>query len=92
MSPHAVPIGVRASDLEDELGMDLGIDLDEEEGSLEDSVDEGEQSLGSVARSIESDYLNLDDSELQLLPNETVSVNSDDSLNDSSINDSSMQD
>lgn len=55
---------------------DLGMDLDEDEGSLEDSADEG-------VRSLASDSLHLDDdSEIQLPANETVSVNSDDSLND----------
>lgn len=66
---------MRASDLEDDLGMDL----DEDEGSLDDSV-EGERSLAS-------DSLQLDDDsgDLQLPTNETASVNSDETMDEHSI-------
>lgn len=67
---------MRVSYLEDDLGMDL----DDEEGSLDDSLDPD--------RSLASDSLHLeDDSELQLPANETVSVNSDDSLNEIPLED-----
>ncbi len=74
--PYPIPIGVRAVDLEDDLGMDL----DEDEGSLDDSVDEGERSL------LDSDSIMAEDEEwlVNRLADDTTLNNSDED-DDSSL-------